>query len=96
MFDKYAQKIIDDNPNMMVPWYLIAAYAYYVEDEPVVSDRFYDQLAEDLLLNYRFINHFHKHYITEDMLKAGTYLGDYPSIIEGAVRHLRVNKKDYK
>jgi hypothetical protein len=95
MLDKYAQKIIDDNANMMVPWYLIAAYAYYVQDEPVVSDRFYDQLAEDLLLNYRFVEHVHRHHITEEMLKAGTYLGDYPSIIEGAVQHLREHMEEY-
>lgn len=95
MLDKYAQKIIDDNANMMVPWYLIAAYAYYVQDEPVVSDRFYDQLAEDLLLNYRFVEHTHKYHITEEMLKAGTYLGDYPSIIEGAVQHLREHMEEY-
>ena len=35
------------------------------------------------------IEHFHKHYITPDMLEAGTYLGEYPSRVEGAVRSLR-------
>lgn len=94
MLDQYAQEIINTNANMMVPWYLISAYAYYVEDDPVVSDQFYDQLAEDLLFNYRFIDHVHKKFITADMLRSGTYLGLYPSIIKGAVQHLRNKMKE--
>lgn len=89
MLDTYAQKIIDQNPNMMVPWYLISAYAYYVEDQPLVTDKFFDQLAVDLAFNYVFVQHVHKSYITMDMLKAGTYIGNYPSIVAGAVSDLR-------
>jgi len=93
MLDKYAQDIIDKNPNMMVPWYLIAAYAYYVDDDPITSDKFFDQLAVDLKFNWNFVKHRHKEHITIDMLNAGTFIGDYPSIVEGAVEDLRKKLK---
>ncbi len=89
MLDEYAQEIIDKNPNMMIPWYLIAAYAYYVQDDPITSDKFFDQLAVDLAFSWNFVEHRHKEVITLDMLKAGTFIGDYPSIVEGAVEVLR-------
>ena len=35
------------------------------------------------------IEHFHKHLINRDDLAAGSYLGEYPSIVEGAVNNFR-------
>ena len=34
MLDKHCSDLIDNSINMTVPWYLMAAYAYYVEDDP--------------------------------------------------------------
>lgn len=87
-YDAYAKKIIDDNSNMMIPWYIMAAYAYYINDEPIISDSLFDQLAVDILMNWNFIDHYHKKLLSVDTLKAGTFLGTYPSIIEGAVQSL--------
>ena len=41
--------------------YLMAAYAYYVEDDPIMSDWHFDMLAKYLLENYDTIEHQHKH-----------------------------------
>lgn len=82
-------EIIADNPNMMIPHYIMASYAYYVQDDPIVSDAYYDELAKMILDYWGFINHYHKKYLNEDALKAGSYLGEYPSIIEGAVNEFR-------
>jgi hypothetical protein len=35
------------------------------------------------------IDHFHKEYITKGDLEAGTFLGKYPSRVEGALQSLR-------
>lgn len=89
MLDDYAAEIFADNINMMVPWYLMAAYAYYKQDDPILSDAFFDAMGKTMLEVWDDIDHRHKHLITVDDLQAGSYLGDYPSIIEGALRELK-------
>jgi hypothetical protein len=93
IYDNYAQKIIDANPNMLVPWYLMASYAYYVSDDPILSDGCYDNMSKQLLEKFDSITHYHKHLLSKDMLEAGSYLGEYPSIISGAVRAIDPNKE---
>lgn len=80
---------ITDNPNMIVPYYLMLSYAYYVQDSPLASDGFYDKLARKLLKEWDNITHYHKHLIDKDALEAGSFLGTYPSIVEGAVNDFR-------
>ena len=36
--DKKALKALKRSDNMLVPWYLMASYAYYVLDTPLISD----------------------------------------------------------
>jgi hypothetical protein len=89
MYDNYAAELFSKNINLMVPWYLMAAYAYYAQDTPILSDSFFDDLAKTLLTVWSDVKHHHKKYITEDMLRAGTYIGEYPGIVEGAVDSLK-------
>lgn len=89
MFDKHCGDLIDDNLNMTVPWYLMAAYAYYVEDNPILSDSYFDRLAKKMLDNWDIIDHMHKDIISKDMLQAGTFLGEYPSRVKYALQDLR-------
>lgn len=93
MLDDYAAEIFADNINMMVPWYLMASYAYYKQDEPILSDAFFDAMGKTMLERWDDIDHFHKHLITVDDLQAGTYLGDYPSRVEGAVEEVKIMQK---
>ena len=37
--------IVDGNINMSVPWYIMAAYAYYEQDDPILEDSEFDKLA---------------------------------------------------
>tara|TARA_Y100001937_G_C7084818_1_gene314849 strand:+ start:496 stop:765 length:270 start_codon:yes stop_codon:yes gene_type:complete len=69
--------------------YLMCAYAYYVEDSPLISDAEFDQLGTFILENYNAIDHPHKRLLTKDDLKAGTFLGRYPSMVIGAVHEYR-------
>ena len=89
MLDDHAAKLFAKNINMMVPYYLMAAYAYYVEDDAIFTDGFFDNMAKTMLAVWDDIEHWHKHLITVDDLTAGTYLGEYPSIVEGALNDLR-------
>jgi len=81
---------------MMVPWYLMAAYAYYKQDEPILTDAFFDAMGKTMLERWDDINHYHKHLITVDDLAAGTYLGDYPSIVKGALEEMLAQQKKIK
>ena len=87
--EKACTDICDDSINMYIPWYLIAAYAYYEEDSPIISDRLFDLIAKRILENWDQIEHIHKSYITKDMLQAGTYIGEYPTRIKGALNDVR-------
>ena len=89
MLDNHAAKIFAENINMMVPWYLMASYAYYVQDDAIFSDGFFDEMGKTMLTVWDDIEHFHKEYITVDDLQAGTFLGEYPSRVESALNEVR-------
>jgi len=89
MIDKIMQEVTDGNVNMMVPWYLMTSYAYYVEDDPLVSDGAFDRLTKKMIKEWDNIEHFHKDHIKIDDLKAGTFLGEYPSRVPDAVKDIR-------
>lgn len=91
MFDKDCIDTVDDNLNMAVPWYLMASYAYYEEDKPILSDSVFDRLARKILEFWDVIDHMHKECLNKDMLEAGTFLGEYPSRVKYAVQSLRSN-----
>jgi len=89
--EKACTDICDDSINMYIPWYLMAAYAYYEDDDPIISDRLFDLMAKRILENWDQIEHIHKSYITKDMLQAGTYIGEYPTRIKGALNDVRLS-----
>tara|TARA_Y100001972_G_scaffold7246_1_gene7796 strand:- start:33505 stop:33750 length:246 start_codon:yes stop_codon:yes gene_type:complete len=73
--------------------YLMCAYAYYELDKPLIEDFEFDALAKDILNNWDNVQHMHKHLLTKDMLVAGTYLGEYPNMVKGAVGNYIREKK---
>lgn len=89
----------EGNNNLLVAWYLSAAYAYYHLDEPFLSDADFDKMAKILLENYDTVVHRHKYLITKEDLQAGSLLlseDDYPTIVKSATRHLLTLKQDPK
>jgi hypothetical protein len=94
--DDHASQLFAKNINMMVPYYLMAAYAYYEEDNPIFSDHFFDDMAKTMLAVWDDIEHFHKHIINIDMLEAGTFVGTYPSIVSSALKDLRQHGSKHK
>lgn len=91
LINNYFYKQVGKNSNLAVPLYLIAAYAYYIEDDPLVSDDCFDWLSKFLQENWDEITHHHKKHLSLDSLEAGTYLGEYPAIVKGAVKDLRMS-----
>lgn len=87
--EKACSDVCDTSTNMYVPWYIMASYAYYVEDSPILSDRTFDNMSKRILENWDEIEHIHKKYLNKDMLEAGTYMGEYPSRIKGALQSVR-------
>lgn len=92
LLDGRCRAIIENHPNAIVAWWLIASYAYYIHDMPILSDGFYDELAKTMLDRWSDIEHQHKHLITEENLKAGSLFNlsaeQYPSITKGAASRL--------
>jgi hypothetical protein len=89
VYEKICLDITESNHNMLIPWYIMSAYAYYVEDDPIISDGMFDRICQRLLEDYVNVEHIHKKYIKKSTLESGTYLGEYPSRIEDVVRQLR-------
>lgn len=86
---RYASDRITENVNMTVPFYLMAAYAYYQEDDPIFSDYFFDNLAQKILKEWDNITHWHKDLLSKGDLEAGSYLGEYPERVKAGLRSLR-------
>lgn len=87
--DKEVTDLIDANINLCVPWYLMACYAYYEEDDPILTDNYFDRLTRRMIENWEKIEHQHKDKITLDMLNASTYIGEYPSRVKGGLHAVR-------
>tara|TARA_R100001510_G_C7511164_1_gene110750 strand:+ start:232 stop:516 length:285 start_codon:yes stop_codon:yes gene_type:complete len=89
MIDSIIKAKIKDNISMSVPLYLMMSYAYYEEDKPIASDSTFDKVSKLMLENWKKIKHPHKKLINLDNLKAGTYLGKYPTIVKDTVDMVR-------
>ena len=77
--EKMMRKALRNSVSVGVAWYLMAAYTYYHEDQPILSDQSFDKLAKLLKKNWTEIQHRHKHLISEEELEAGTLLLDKDS-----------------
>lgn len=89
--DGLARVAIDRSRDMLVPWYLIASWAYYVCDHPLLTDPFFDGLCRALAAELPAIAHRHKHLVDPEAIAAGTCLlprEAYPATVRGAAAHL--------
>lgn len=84
------------NPNMLVPWFLMAAYAYEELDDPFLTDGGWEWVCGELYAKWDAIEHRHKHLIDRAALGTGTasYLvGALPTCIQHAAKALM---RDYR
>ena len=87
--DNYYRTTANQRHGNPVAMYMMAAYAYYVDDEPIMSDYEFDVLAQTILDEYEHYSK-HPHCPTEGDLRAGTYLGEYPTIVRVALDQYRI------
>ena len=89
------QKMIyHKNINMLVPYYLMYSYAYYKENESLITDSEYDQICQDLITNWDNITHWHKPLLSLESLKAGTGydIAKYPNrVVSAAIALIKEN-----
>ncbi len=93
-FDHLCDWVTSDNPNLLVPWWLMACYAYYIEDEPILSDAAFDKLWRRLDAAWDTVQHWHKGLIDGEALNTGGYISAYPERIVGAVAALKLDKRE--
>lgn len=65
-FDDVCRQVTSDNPNMLIPWFLMACYAYDLLGEPLLTDSFFDEMSETMNMVFPALDHAHKHLITWD------------------------------
>ena len=88
-------KSYQTNPNMLVPYYLMYSYAYYKENESLISDTEYDDICKQIIEKWHSITHWHKSLLTLDALKAGTgYDIEYPNRVISAAKTLIEKEKN--
>lgn len=90
---------VPDSCNLLVPWYLMAAYVYYHLDDQIITDAQFDSMAKTMLKNWDTIKHRHKYLITKEDLAAGTLLlavEDFPTITRDTAVHLLTLKQEEK
>ena len=100
LLDDYCKYIVSKNKNMLLPWWLMACYAYYELDQILLSDTYFEfELAEQLKKNYPKITHHHKSVIEkhkEQMLdsngkldfKTAFMIKEWPERVAGATKCL--------
>lgn len=70
--DHYVKGLVANKINLAVSWWLIASYAYYLLDENLISDEFFDYLTLLIKENYEQITHENKDLITPERIACGS------------------------
>ena len=94
MQDKRCLRICRGNIKRAVSWYVMASYAYYVDDDPIITDECFDKVTKMLLKAHPTLNEEEQKLLPVDLLKAGTYLGEYPAWTPGVVELSREDKAE--
>lgn len=92
-FDGMCRHVTGQNFNALIPWFLMACYAYEILGEPILSDACFDEMSESMNMLFDVLEHPHKDLITwtADQVKGSSVQvdwGRFPSRIGYAVQHL--------
>lgn len=81
--DSYCMGLCLDNPNLLIPHFLMHSYLYYSLDTPILSDSAFDWMVSELGRRWDTVEHRHKALIDPTLLKTGFYL-EYPLLVQNA------------
>lgn len=86
-------KVIKKEKSALVSWVLMLSYLYYICNDSVVTDTFFDHLMRELDANWDDVEHRHKHLIDREALSAGSLFTlkeeDYPLITRHSAMGIR-------
>ena len=93
-FDHKCLQICRNNNSAAVSWVIMASYAYYIEDDPILSDEVFDGLIKQLGNSFgEWATHPNAIYVTMDRIKAGSLFDvsadQYPFGLVRALHTLR-------
>ena len=75
-------KPYENDCDLLVPWFLMACFAYYELGRPIMDDAEFDRMIELLKEYWEVIKHQHKELIDPEMFTVGSgFTLDYPSIV---------------
>ena len=79
----------EQDHNLLVPWFLMASYAYYELGKTIMTDTEFDTLSELLRTHWDTVVHPHKELIDPSMLEATTGFNlEYTNMIRFAAMDL--------
>nr|HML29529.1 hypothetical protein [Hyphomicrobium sp.] len=81
--ESYCRDRIASDPNMLVPWWIMAAWVYdqWPGGDTLISDALFDEIAERLDREWETITHRHKHLLQRSYLKSALAIrGRWPLI----------------
>lgn len=78
------------NPNMLIPWFLMAQYLYYYRDCIIISDGTFDYVSREMVRKWANLTHVHKPaaalYVEQG--RPQLLVHEYPSMARGAACRL--------
>jgi hypothetical protein len=92
LLDDYCRWVIAGNPNKLVAWWIMAAWAYEHGERPLISDALFDEIVADLDFQWACIEHRHKDLLDRSVLKSAIAIGGkWPLIAQNAAQSLLRN-----
>ena len=83
-------RVWKQNPNMLIPYYLMFSYLYYEKNISLIEDGEFDDMCKTLLEKLDSLTHMHKHLVKKESLTAGTgYDIKYTNLIKDSAMRLR-------
>jgi hypothetical protein len=81
-------QIIDTDVSLTVPWYIMVMYGRSEMDSEVISNSVLDKLVKRMLQYWNEIEHRYKEYLSEEDVRLGNPIKEYPGRTEQSVKVL--------
>ena len=83
-------RVWKQNPNMLIPYYLMFSYLYYEKNISLIEDGEFDDMCKTLLEKLDSLTHMHNHLVKKESLIAGTgYDIKYTNLIKDSAIKLK-------
>jgi len=87
--EKVVTEYVDIDTNHCVPLFILASYARDVEDDPIVSDGYYERLERKVLTFWDSLEHEHKEKLAVDSANANVSVVEFPSGVQACLDEIK-------